>query len=355
MPDRRLILAALLAPSVALAAGPRLLLQQVEMSQKRWPHARAYLSVTGSTGAPIPQLPQDLFKVYEAGNGESARVEKVESLEAAQSGVSLVVVVQASGAMLGLRDSLQKAVAAFVNGLGPKDRVAIVSYSEGASTVSPFSGDKGEVAGKAATIPFTGKSFQLYDGLAQALALQAAGSRTGGLPAAQAIVVVSDGRDSGSATDVENVLSEAVALRIPIHAIGHSELEQDSLTNLEMIAKRTGGTYRAAPSAEDLAIAFASVEEFIAKTYVIQWKTQLEHDGKDHRIEIAMENEGGAPLRASALIRTPDFSGWVPVALAALGIVLIAAFTFQVFARLKPGAAAARARLASQKDGEKKG
>src|SRR5205085_11465109 len=170
------------------------------------------------------------FKVYELGATDSQKVERVDSLEAAQTGASIVMVVQASGAMLGIQEDLKKAVAGFVNSLGEKDQVAVVDYAETAETVSPFSDDKGDVAGKAGKITFTGKSFLLYDGLAQALSLYAAAAAPGKggqaatlLPAAKAIIVISDGRDNGSATADEKVFSDASKRHIPIHCVGHSE------------------------------------------------------------------------------------------------------------------------------------
>jgi VWFA-related protein len=225
----KILAAALLLPSLALAAGAQLSIQQVEMTKGRWPNslrARGYVNVISTSGSPIQGLSQDLFKVYEQGNTDSARIEKVETLEAAQTGASIVIVVQASGAMMGIQEDLKKAVAAFVNGLGEKDQVAVVDYAEAAETVAPFSEDKSEVAGKAAKITFTGKSFLLYDGLAQALSLYAAAAPGKGgaktlLPAAKAVIVISDGRDNGSATDVEKIISDANKRRIPIHAIGH--------------------------------------------------------------------------------------------------------------------------------------
>jgi VWFA-related protein len=341
----KILFLALVAPSVALAAGAQLSIQQVEVTQKKWPHARGYVNVIGASGSPIQGLSQELFKVYEAGDKDSSRVEKVESLEAAQTGASIVIVVQASGAMMGIQEDLKKAVAAFVNGLGEKDQVAVVDYAEAAESVAPFSEDKGDVAGKAGKITFTGKSFLLYDGLAQALSLYAAAASPGKggqsatlLPAAKAIIVISDGRDNGSATDVEKVISDANKRRIPIHAIGHSEMDQDSLSNLEMVSKRTFATYKAANSVDDINKALTVIKDYINKMYVIQWKTQLDHDGKEHKIEIAMENEGGASLKSSVMVKTPDFINWIKIGIIAASIllVLILGAVIYVVTRPKP-------------------
>ncbi|HUJ24463.1 MAG TPA: VWA domain-containing protein [Myxococcales bacterium] len=342
-PGKVILAAALLAPSLALAAGSQLSIQQVEVSKAKWPHARGYVNVIGASGSPIPNLPQDLFKVYEQGSNDSQKIEKVESLETAQTGASIVIVVQASGAMLGIQDDIKKAVAAFVNGLGEKDQVAVVDYAEAAETVAPFSDDKGDVAGKAGKITFTGKSFLLYDGLAQAISLYASAAAPGKggqaastLPAAKAIIVISDGRDNGSATDVEKVISDAMKRRIPIHCVGHSELDQDSLSNLEMIARRTNAVYKAAPSVDDINKALTVIKDYINKMYVVQWKTGLDHDGKDHKVEIAMESESGAPLRSSIMVKTPSYIDWIKIGIITGVILLLVIIAVAIYIVTRP-------------------
>ena len=269
----------------------------------------------------------------------------MESLEAAQTGASIVIVVQASGAMLGIQDDIKKAVAAFVNGLAERDQVAVVDYGETAEVVAPFSEEKGEVAGKAAKITFTGRSFLLYDGLAQAIQLYAAAASPGKggaptlLPAPKAIIVISDGRDNGSATDVEKVISDASKRRIPIYSVAHSELDQDSLPNLEMISRRTGGTYRPATNTDDINKSLTVIKDYINKMYVIQWKTRLDHDGKEHKIEIAMENEGSSTsLKSSIVVHTPRFIDWLKLGIitAIVLLVVVGGSAIYILTRPKP-------------------
>jgi VWFA-related protein len=338
---------ALLAPAIALAAGAQLSIQQVELRRKGWPHARAYVNVIGNQGSPIPGLSQDLFKVYEGGATSSSKILKVETLEAAQTGASIVIVIQASGAWMGIQEDVKKAVSAFVNGLGEKDQVAVVDYSESAETLAPFSAEHGDTAGKVGKLTANGKSFLLYDGLAQAVGLYASAATPGKgapstegslLPAAKAIIVISDGRDNGSATDVEKVISDATKRRIPIHGVGHSELDQDSLKNLEDISHRTGGTYKAAATVDDINKSLTTIKDYIYKMYVIEWKTDLDHDGKDHKVEIAMESEGGSNLRSSVVTRTPDYIDWIKIGIivGAILLVLIIIAVVYVLTRPKP-------------------
>ncbi len=340
-------LLALLAPAIARATGPQIALQQVEINKKKWPGARAYANVLGAAGAPIQGLSMDLFRVYEDGSKTTSKITKIDTLDNAQAGALVVVVVQASGAMSGIKEDIKKAVTAFINGLGEKDYVAVVTYSEAADTLAPFGSDKGDVAGKANKMEFAGKSFLLYDGMAQALSLYAAASTPGKgstesaastMPVAKAIIVISDGRDNGSATDVEKIISEAGKRKIPIHSVGHSELDQDSLRNLEDLSKRTGGTYQSAPGVEDLSKGLTKIKDFVNKMYVIDWKTALPHDGKEHSVVVAFENEGSNPLKAEVKIKTPEFTDWIKIGIiaAAILLVLIIIAVIYVVTRPKP-------------------
>jgi Inner membrane component of T3SS, cytoplasmic domain/von Willebrand factor type A domain len=319
------VLALVAAPQVAFAAGAQLSIQQIQLDEKRWPRARAYVNVVGASGSPIQGLGPDLFRIYEGGAASGTKVLKVDTLETAGTGASILVVLQASGAMEPIAEELKKAVSAFVNSLGDKDVVGCISYGETTDVVAPLAADKGEVAGKCNKIAFTGKSFLLFDGLAQAISVMTAPGKTGTtLPAPRAIVVIADGRDNGSATDIEKVISDANRRRIPIHAVGHSELDQDSLAQLEQLARRTGGTYRPATAALDITKGLTVIHDFINKAYVLEWKTDLPHDGKDHKLEIAMESESGAALKGAITVRTPDFFDWIKLGIWVAAILLLA-------------------------------
>src|SRR5437899_1986319 len=161
-------------PLAAQAAGPQLSIQQVQMDKRTWPssmRARAWVNVVGSSGSPIQGVGPDVFRVDESGSSSSSKITRVETLESHGTGASIVLVIQASGAMEPVCEELKKSASAFVNGLQERDQVAAVDYAETAETIAPFSPEKGEVAGKIGKMTCTGKSFLLYDGLAQAISL----------------------------------------------------------------------------------------------------------------------------------------------------------------------------------------
>ena len=106
----------LLVPSAAAAAVPQLFVHRVEIDRREWPRARAYLDIVSATGGPMPAIGPDFFRVYESGTRTSAKILKVEPIEAAGAGASIVVVVQASGAMSPIAQDLREALSALIAG-----------------------------------------------------------------------------------------------------------------------------------------------------------------------------------------------------------------------------------------------
>jgi hypothetical protein len=331
---------AALVPCAALAASPQLSVHRVQIDRDGWPRARAYLSIVSASGGPMPAIGPDFFKVYEAGSRESAKILKVETLEEAGAGSSVVVVVQASGAMAPVGPELAQALSGFIDSLGPRDAAACVSYGDGAEIVAPLSFAKDEVARKCGAIPFTARSFLLYDGLVRAIG---AFPRDESFPGARAIVLVADGRDNGSTADIETVVGEARKRGIPVHAVGHSEVEQEPLAQLAQISRRTLGTYRAAPDPADLVPRLAAVREVIRSEYLLEWKTELPHDGKDHRVEVALQADGNTLLENALTVRPPSFVDWLRVAglSAAALLALLAALALYFSFRKRSGPARA--------------
>src|SRR5437868_8288305 len=193
----RLALALALLPCAALAASPQLFVHRVQIDRSSWPRARAYLTLVSASGGPMPALGPDLFRVYEEGRPGS-KILKAETLDAAGEGASVLLVLQASGAMAPLAAELSQAASGFIASLGAKDVAGCVSYGDSAELVAPLSFDKADVARKCGTIAFNAKSFLLYDGLMRAIAAFPPDDARGNpLPGARAVVLVADGRDNG--------------------------------------------------------------------------------------------------------------------------------------------------------------
>jgi hypothetical protein len=335
----RMALALAFLPCAASAASPQLFLHRVQIDSSTWPRARAYLTLVSANGGPMPAVGPDLFRVYEGGHRSGAKILKAETLDAAGEGSSVVLVLQASGAMAPLAAELGQAASGFIGSLGAKDAAGCVSYGDSAELVAALSFDKAEVSRKCGAIAFNARSFLLYDGLLRAIAAFPGDDARGAqLPGARTIVLVSDGRDNGSAADIEAVVAEARKRGIPIHTVGHSEVEQEPLAQLAQISVRTSGTYRPAPAPTDVVGALEIVRDLVHFEYVVEWKTDLPHDGKDHRVEVALQVDANNLLQSALTVRTPRLIDWLRIAaFAALVLVAVTASgAIYYFARQPP-------------------
>ena len=347
----RMSLALALFPCAALAASPQLFLHRVQIDRASWPRARAYLTLVSATGGPMPAVGPDLFRVYEAGHRSGAKILKAETLDAAGEGASVILVLQASGAMAPLATELGQAASGFIESLGPKDAAGCLSYGDSAELVAPLSFDKAETARKCGAIAFNARSFLLYDGLLRAIsAFPRDDTKSAVFPGARAIVLVSDGRDNGSAADIEAVVSGARKRGIPIHTVGHSEVEQEPLAQLAQISVRTSGTYRAAPAPSDVQGALEVVRDLVHFEYVVEWKTELLHDGKDHRVEVALQVDENNLLQSALTVQTPRFLDWLRIlAFAALALVAVTASGAIYYFARKPVVSARRCAICGKK------
>lgn len=321
--------AALLA--VPAAAAPVLRVERVDASA--YPIIRAYVTLVGNTGAPITGLSKENFKVYELKTNE-VEPTKVQSLDQAQAGLAVAVVLQTSGTMFPVLDDMKKSTGGFITALGEKDQAAIVTYSDKVETLAPM-GDKAAAASAVTKIEAPGSQALLFDGVSSALGLFSGPT----LPAARAIIVVSDGTDSGSSADKARIANESKKKRIPIFAIGHSQVGPEGLDGLrELVTASLGGDfgYAEAPGAEDLNKAFLKVKDLIGKQYVVEWKADdIESDKKTYPLEIAVEI-GETKLRGSGEVETPLIKSYTTLIVIGVVVLLLAAIGVLVYIKTRP-------------------
>jgi len=335
-----LLVAAAAAP--ASAAGPVLRVERVDAS--RHPQMRAYVSVRTGADIPIPLERKD-FKVFELKTNE-VEPQKAQTLDAAGHGLAVVLVVQTSGAMLPVLDEIKKNAAGFIQSLGDRDQVGLVSYSDRAETLATL-GDKSTAIAAMQKIQSTGPEYNLWDGVlmglsmfqAGAVAVKAGATSAGSIPAARALVVLGDGRDASSQQGSEGVISDAKKRRVPIFAIGHSQVGGDALPALEELARRTGGVFYEAPGIENLGPSFGRAQQALLKQYVVEWKAdEIEADGKKYDLEITVD-VGDTRLRGAGDVTTPvirSYTKWIVLGAIVLLLALIGFGVWWFWIREKP-------------------
>ncbi|CAL5009797.1 unnamed protein product [Urochloa decumbens] len=175
--------------------------------------------------------------------------------------VDLVTVLDVSGSMAGAKlEHVKRAMGFVIGSLGPRDRLAVVAFSDGARRLLRLTrmSEAGKAAAKRAVESLAGAgSTNVRAGLDEAAAALAAGSRHDNAPVATAaVILLSDGYDNynirrrGSRLldgDYSDLLPPPFLVRpsggwpTPVHAFGFGS-EHDEET-MHGISAATGGTF----------------------------------------------------------------------------------------------------------------
>ncbi|WP_352430866.1 VWA domain-containing protein [Pyrinomonas sp.] len=258
--------------------------------------ARFNVSVRDRRGATVDGLRASDFIVLE--DGQQRPIVDVQPTTAP---FNLVLLLDVSGSVEEKLDFIRKAALAFIETIGPQDRLAIVSFRDDVQKISDFTTDKQLLAERVKQIE-AGGATALYDALAYVLIETLRPLRN----ERTAVVVLSDGDDNRSFLPFAALLelvSESGAIIYPLYV--PSELipakaaaaERDAadpvrarymaLTSRaseegQQLAAASGGVFFTITRLEDLQRAYDGVVAQLRAAYTITYLSQA--------------NEGHAPL-----------------------------------------------------------
>jgi len=245
--------------------------------------------------AHVTDLEQKDFKVIEDGHEES-----ISFFSATQVPFDLVLLIDLSGSTTGKRDLIRKSTKHFIEAARPSDRLAIVTFSDGVTVVSPLTQDRAKLLQSVKKIEGDGGS-KVWDALKFSLD-QVIGPKT--LERRRAIVFMTDGVDNalsgwgnaGSTISFADLL-EAVrrndTLIVPIYLdtegsdpYSHVVYESARKT-LARLAEESGGLYYKARKIQDLNGVYEQVIDDLGKTYSLGYKpTNAKRDGSWRAIDV---------------------------------------------------------------------
>ncbi len=168
-------------------------------------------TVTDEHGRFVPNLGADDFEVYEDGKRVA-----IAQFETERVPVSLGIALDTSGSMVG--DKIEAARAALdrflFDLLGPQDEVFLYRFDSRPELVEAWTEDRRAVSRALGNVKPTGGT-AMYDTVAQAVPLAQAGTRR-----KKALVVISDGRDTSSRTEVDDLRGLIRETEVLVYAIG---------------------------------------------------------------------------------------------------------------------------------------
>jgi Mg-chelatase subunit ChlD len=259
-------------------------------------------------------------------------------------GVAYVFVVDVSGSMRSTLPDIRAGLSAFIGDLSAKDRVAVLSVSDDVRAEADFTADFAGAAAQAGGLEVRGETTQLYYGVMRGTEMLRSQP---GLPARHVLVVVSDGRNEGTAYSVDNCLD--VARQVNVSIVGLASMPRTSnpdALSLRRLANGSDGLYLEIPTGERWSAKLSVVKRFIAARWRYSWRVSFPGDGASHVATLSVSS-ASAVARADIPIQTQRASGggvagWRNLSMIGGGILLVAGAVTFVTLRARRGARRSR-------------
>ena len=252
------------------------------------------VTVTAENGGAVLDLTKDDFVVKEAGREvEIAKFDFASNLP-----LTVGVIVDHSGSMVSRIDTARSAALEFFRSvLGERDRAFFGGFSWDATSVSPIVSDMGALQSQAMSMPDAEGATALYDAVVTGL------YQFRGIEGRRALVIVSDGEDTASRTDYDQVLRYVRSARVPVYVIG---IGLSTLTSgrIRALAGESGGSVYYIRSAEQLSETYAALEKELRTQYLLGYYAAGGGEGTYRPVEVTI------PARRGLKVRT--IRGYIP-------------------------------------------
>jgi tight adherence protein B len=219
-------------------------------------------------GLPAGQiLTPENVRVFE--NGEQVpnpTVIPASQTRASQFGV--VLVLDASNSMHGAPVvAATDAARQFAHAVAGSSQLGVVTFNSTTDVLQPLTTDQSAIATALAQTPDVAAGTHIYDGITTAVRLLAQAHIRSG-----SIVLLSDGRDTGSAATETAAVDAAHRSGIRIYSVGLRSKAFDA-SALQKIAKDGHGSFTEATSSAALAPIFSQLGAAVANQYIIRYRT----------------------------------------------------------------------------------
>ena len=247
------------------------------------------VSVTDGSGAPVLGLSESDFEISAAGVAEiEATVESIDRLP-----LTLSVLLDTSSSMgRRLRVTSASCRRFFDSLLRDEDTSNLLAFNHDLRALAHRTSSKNQLRYAASGLSSWGAT-RVYDAMMHSISSFQSQSQR------RAIVVLTDGADTESDVSVLEVEREALRSGIAIYAIALGALRDPYRSELERLARTTGGKLHTARTASQLDAAFAEISQGLRSMYLLTF----EGEGLGDELE-ALDVEVLSPgARVTALTR----------------------------------------------------
>ncbi|HXT49761.1 MAG TPA: VWA domain-containing protein [Thermoanaerobaculia bacterium] len=226
-----------------------------------------YTAALDEQGRPVQDLEADDFTVREDGRPQTLRrFQRVTELP-----LQVALLVDTSASMTDMLPQVQEAALRFFGEtLAPKDRAAVITFSEEPRLAAPFTDDLSRL-GAALVGLQAARGTALWDSLVYAL------HYFQGTPGRRALLVFSDGADRGSRFTFDQALAYAQHSGVSVYAVSFggvaSSLLEGGRRRLASLAEATGGRSYVLGSVAELDATYSAIEEDLRSQYLLVYQS----------------------------------------------------------------------------------
>jgi tight adherence protein B len=331
-----LVAAAVLVQVAAAAPG----VQVTPTGKAAWPDRELVVSLRSGQ-----RIQPSRFTVRE--NGKPVLATRVLPASAVQGSFGALLAIDASNSMHGapIRGAVE-AARAFAARRNVNQRLAVLTFNSSTNLLLPFTGSQTRIKDALAHSPRLARGTNLYDAVAQAVtAIQSEGLETG------AVVLLSDGADTGSSLPLAEATKLAQSAHVRVFTVG---LRSSSFrpVALQQLASSTGGSFSTAAKSTELAAIYDQLGLKLANQYLVTYKS-LVTPGSRVRVSVSVDGIGragtayAAPVPASVSLERPlgarIWQSWVMLLIVVLLVAGLIGLALLI--TLRPPGSTVRARL----------
>ena len=262
-------------------------LQRVDI--RSLPEIRVYFTVTDEGGESVTGLTEEELEIT-----IDDVVQPLSSLTSAFEGgtfLAVALLFDRSGSMKSAIERTREAGTAFLQRMSADDRIAVFTFDHEVRMDSAFTADRSvsRLAMKAIAL---GGDTALYDALHDAVEVFLSVQTP-----RQAIVVLSDGKDTKSRMEREAVLAKVNGAGIPVFAV-NLDTAGDA-NNLRDVCAQTGGRYFEAASPAELLSLYRTIADQLNNQYVAAFTSSSGLDERFHGLKITFKDPSGESVSAA--------------------------------------------------------
>jgi VWFA-related protein len=283
------------------------------------------VTVRDGGGALVSNLTRKDFRVFEDGVEQT-----LSDLSLRQVPVDVALIVDASSSVAGNLDDFRDAVEGFASHLAKEDRISLIQFDDRVILLQDWTGSLVQLR-RALKRIVPGMFTRFHDAM-----LLASRDQAPRPSARHAIIVLTDGIDSGRGTTFETALRAALQSQTTVYVVSNTQIERsrkereletllsgsdstvrfnqiriddlrlglaalsDSERNLEQLTAATGGRLYKPTSFSDLEKTYAEVAEELRHQYTLYYSPlNTRRDGKFRQVRVETTNP---TLKTSARI-----------------------------------------------------